>query len=272
MKQLSSDLAAQVLSEVRDVGFAVVKSEPAAITTDAIEQRSTELFEFSQGFGTPIIQSLRNEYVEDVKDYSDVETTDDRGYRSGGELLPHSDPPTLIVLHCMHMAKQGGESSIVSVTDIVERMTATNPLLVEELFEPFPDWHVAGQYGVAEAGPGAPRPILTRRDDVISCVLYRPFTERAADAMGTPLSDQQIAALDLFEQCSLAPDLTKRFTLQPGETLVLHNRRVLHARTNYEDWPQMDRRRHLLRVWIDAPQSLPVHPSHELGDFFAKIP
>jgi Taurine catabolism dioxygenase TauD, TfdA family len=54
-----------------------------------------------------------------------------------------------------------------------------------------------------------------------------------------------------------------------GENLVLHNRTVLHARTDYVDWPEMHRRRHLLRVWIDAPNALPVHPSHELGDFFA---
>ena len=51
--------------------------------------------------------------------------------------------------------------------------------------------------------------------------------------------------------------------------MVLHNRTVLHARTDYEDWPEPDRRRHLLRVWIDAPALLPVAHQHELGSLFA---
>ncbi len=266
---LDAGVAALALGMVRQHGFVLVKSVPAELTTLGISQRSSELLRFSESLGTPIMQSPRNELVEDVKDYSDVESTDDRGYRSGGELLPHSDPPSLIVLHCLQPAKQGGESSLVSVASIVERMTATNPSLVDELFQPLPDWRVAGQYGISEAGPGDPRPILTKHNGTLSCVLYRPFIEKGAAATGTALTDAQIAALDLFERHSIDPDLSVKFMLQPGETLVLHNRTVLHARTNYVDWPEMSRRRHFLRVWIDAPLTLPVHPSHELGDFFA---
>ncbi len=266
---LDASVGLQALSMVRQHGFALVRSSPAELTTLGISQRSTELQLFSESLGTPIMQSPRNELVEDVKDYSDVESTDDRGYRSGGELLPHSDPPSLIVLHCLQPAKQGGESSLVSVASIVERMTATNPSLVDELFQPLPDWRVAGQYGIAEAGPGYARPVLAKHLSTLSCVLYRPFIENGAAATDTILTETQIAALDLFEKHSLDPDLSIKFMLQPGESLVLHNRTVLHARTNYVDWPEMSRRRHFLRVWIDAPLTLPVHPSHELGDFFA---
>jgi hypothetical protein len=258
-----------VLELVRDHGFAVIQSTPAALDAEAIAVRSKELLAFGSALGTPLVQSPRRELVEDVKDYSDIEPSDDRGYRSGGELLPHSDPPTLIVLHCLVPARTGGESSFVSVSSIVERMKATDPELVEELFHPFPDWRVAGQYGFSTAGPGEPRPVLTARNGKLSCVLYRLFIEKAAVASGTPLSRNQIAALDLFETCSLAPDLTIRFMLEPGQTVVIHNRSVLHARTNYVDWPEMHRRRHLLRMWIDSPVELPVHPQHELGDFFA---
>jgi hypothetical protein len=215
------------------------------------------------------VQSPRLELVEDVKDYSDVETTDDRGYRSGGELLPHSDPPTLIVLHSLCTARHGGESSLVKVSDIVDRMLATRPDLVDELMAPLPDWQVAGQYGNADAGPGTPRPVLARHNGTLSCVLYRPYVKKGAAATGVVLSARQIEALDLFEALSLAPELTMRFVLQPGQTVVLHNRSVLHARTDFSDWPEMHRRRHLLRLWIDAPAALPVHPDHELGDFFA---
>jgi Taurine catabolism dioxygenase TauD, TfdA family len=269
-KPLSAKLASLVTERVRAEGFVVLRSQPSDLDVNAIDKRAHELMELGSALGTPLVQSPRHELVEDVKDYSDVDpTNDDRGYRSGGELSPHSDPPTLIVLHCIQPARQGGESSLVKVSDIVDRMMETNPELVDALFEPMPDWRVPGQYGIPEAGPTNPRPILARYNGVLSCVLYRPFVEKAAEAQQTPLTPNQRAALDLFEQCSMADDLTTRFTLEPGQTLVLHNRTVLHARTNYVDWPELNRRRHLLRMWIDAPEAFPVHPAHELGDFFA---
>jgi hypothetical protein len=170
-------------------------------------------------------------------------------------------------------ARTGGETSLVSVASIVNKMASTNPELVQQLFQPFPDWRIDGQYGQAGSGPShIARSVLATHDHTLSCVIYRPFIELAAHALGSPLSTDQTAALDLFESCSFDPDLTLRFTLQPGQTLVLHNRSVLHAKTDYQDWPEFDRRRHLLRTWIDAPAALPVHPSHELGDFFAPLP
>ena len=123
--------------------------------------------------------------------------------------------------------------------------------------------------GGRSAGPGESIPLLAERNGVVSCVLYRPYIEQAAEALGTLLTDDQTAALDAFDRHSNDPSLALRFTLPPGETLVLHNRAVLHARTDYEDWPELERRRHLKRLWIDAPGALPSDPVHELGDIFA---
>jgi Taurine catabolism dioxygenase TauD, TfdA family len=271
---ISAELSAEAAGPAKECviahGYAVIESAAAGLSPEEIEVRSRELYSFGAALGTPLIQSPRRELVEDVKDYSDIEVGDTRGYRSGGELTPHSDPPTLIVLHCVQTAKQGGETSLVRVTDIVEAMAHTSPDLVEELFRSLPDWRVAGQYGIAEEGPGSPRPVLARHNGILSCVLYRPFVEQAAAALGTPLSPPQIAALDLFETCSTSPDLAIRFMLEPGQTLILHNRAVLHARTDYSDWPELHRRRHLLRMWIDSPDMFPVHPDHELGDLFSE--
>jgi Taurine catabolism dioxygenase TauD, TfdA family len=266
---LSGELASQIIDVVRTDGFAVTQSPAAPLTEDGIALRSCELEQLGAALGTPLIQSPRRAFVEDVKDYSDRESTDDRGYRSGGEMRPHSDPPTLILLHCIQSAKEGGESSLVKVADIVDRMLTIDASLVDELFHSLPDWRVAGQYGFPDPGPGEPRPVLATRNSVLSCVLYRPYIDQAAAAVGVPLTAHQVKALDLFETCSTAPDLSIRFTLRPGQTLVMHNRSVLHARTEYVDWPEFDRRRHLLRMWIDAPAAFPVHPDHELGDFFA---
>lgn len=256
-----------IVDSLQRYGFALLSGLGRSNSRDAV---AGQLEELSSSLGTIVAQSPRGEKVEDVRDFSDSGEKDDRGYRSRGELSPHSDPPTLIVLHCLQPAKSGGESHIVNVRSIHDRMAAINPELLAELFNGLPYWLVAGQGGNPHARPSAAdRPVFSVHDDTVSCVLYRPFIEMAADALGRPLTSSQVAALDLFEQCANADELTLRFSLNPGQTLILHNRTVLHARTDYEDWPEPDRRRHLLRVWIDAPGLLPVAPEHELGDLFA---
>jgi hypothetical protein len=42
--------------------------------------------------------------------------------------------------------------------------------------------------------------------------------------------------------------------LQPGDVQLLSNHTILHARTEFEDWPEPERRRHLLRLWISLPE------------------
>ncbi|WP_420452537.1 DNA recombination protein RmuC [Ilumatobacter sp.] len=47
---------------------------------------------------------------------------------------------------------------------------------------------------------------------------------------------------------------------------------MLHARSDFEDGPELHRRRHLLRMWIDAPGAFPVDAAHALGDLLAPLP
>jgi hypothetical protein len=39
---------------------------------------------------------------------------------------------------------------------------------------------------------------------------------------------------------------------QPGDMQFLKNALILHARTAYDDWPEPERKRHLLRLWLSA--------------------
>jgi hypothetical protein len=45
---------------------------------------------------------------------------------------------------------------------------------------------------------------------------------------------------------------------QPGDIQFLHNHQILHARTSYEDYPEPERKRHLLRLWLSAPNGRPL--------------
>jgi hypothetical protein len=47
--------------------------------------------------------------------------------------------------------------------------------------------------------------------------------------------------------------------LEPGDMQFVHNHVLLHDRTAFEDWPERERRRHLLRLWLapEAARALP---------------
>ena len=55
---------------------------------------------------------------------------------------------------------------------------------------------------------------------------------------------------------------------RPGDIQFIHNHQVLHSRTVYEDYPEPERRRHLLRLWLTPPNARPLAPviAERFGD------
>jgi TfdA family taurine catabolism dioxygenase TauD len=47
--------------------------------------------------------------------------------------------------------------------------------------------------------------------------------------------------------------------LQPGDIQLVHNHTILHDRTAFEDFPEPERKRHLLRLWL-APKGARTLP------------
>jgi hypothetical protein len=91
-------------------------------------------------------------------------------------------------------------------------------------------------------------------------VLAPGIGEAGEAAAGRPMGAAERAIIDTFEAVTKRPKLMLEFTLQPGEAYFINNYTILHARTAFDDGdaPE-DARRHLLRLWLDAPIR-PVHP------------
>jgi hypothetical protein len=48
--------------------------------------------------------------------------------------------------------------------------------------------------------------------------------------------------------------------LQSGDLQLVHNHTLLHDRTAFEDWPEPERKRHLLRLWLAPAEARPLPP------------
>src|SRR5262249_39560043 len=95
-------------------------------------------------------------------------------------------------------------------------------------------------------------PILSWNGDDLVCRYLRYFIEVGQQKAGEPLTLQQVQALDTFDGVLRRPDLPARFELRRGDILFANNRWVLHNRTAFEDHPEPERRRHLVRLWLKA--------------------
>ena len=65
-------------------------------------------------------------------------------------------------------------------------------------------------------------------------------------------------AIDLFTSIADDPELRLNMWLEVGDLQFVHNHTILHDRTAYEDWPEPERKRHLLRLWIAAEGARPL--------------
>ena len=86
---------------------------------------------------------------------------------------------------------------------------------------------------------------------------YLPLLDRGRAREGRRAPDPRAArALDRLDEVLNRPALRAEFALEPGQVYLINNRWVLHNRTAFEDHPEPERRRHLVRLWLEARNGL----------------
>ncbi len=195
-------------------------------------------------------------HIRDAGREIEVENTV-RGYQTRIALPYHTDGADLVGLFCLHAAKTGGESSLVSSTTVYNRFLERRPDLVEVLHAPFYFDRRGEQVG--QQKPYSISPIYVWYEGRLSCRYVRGYIRAAQQFPEVPrLSPSQIEALDTLDEIIGEPDMPVVFDLEPGDIEYANNFSILHSRTAFEDWPEPERRRHLLRLWINVPDGRPL--------------
>jgi len=169
----------------------------------------------------------------------------------------HTDSCDVVGLLCLRTAISGGLSSLVSSTTIFNEMRRRRQDLLRVLLEPIE----TDRRGEAPAGgkPYFSIPVFNQHERQVSAIYQRQYIESARRFAGVaPLSAVQIEALDLFDQLANEPDLNLLMELEPGDIQLVHNHTILHDRTAFEDFPEPERKRHLLRLWVAPPEARPL--------------
>ncbi|HZK88981.1 MAG TPA: TauD/TfdA family dioxygenase [Stellaceae bacterium] len=159
----------------------------------------------------------------------------------------NTTPPEFVGLLCLHTAKSGGTSRVLSFHTVHNRLLARHPELLPRLYRRF--WFDRQR----EFFPGEPA--------TFSAAVFEEGEELRArfsvhqinsgyTMQGEPIDNEGAAALAAMLEAFEDPELPIDFEFQPGEIQFVDNRTLGHSRTEFEDHPEPERRRHLVRLWL----------------------
>ena len=252
---------AEVLREVEHGrGFVLIRGVP--VERYSAEDAATILWGIGTYLGEAAGQNRMGDVIGHVTDIGRNWSKDnhDRGYQTTSFLPFHCDKTDAVALLCLHPAKSGGLSCIASSVAIHNEMLAHHPDLLERLYRPF-YVDLRGEEMEGEK-PYNVQPVFTWHNKRLFARYGRKYIktgQRFADA--PRLAPDDIEAVDMMHDLAASDEFRLDMELQGGDIQILNNHAVLHSRTEFEDWPEPERKRHLLRLLLFTPAfaDLPDH-------------
>ncbi len=240
-------------------GFVLLRGMP--VENRPIEESAAAYWGVGTYFGSARSQNAKGHLLGHVYDLGGRSETNPhiRSYATAERQNYHIDRCDVVALLCLRRAKSGGLSAIVSSMTLHNVMARRRPDLLERLYQSFP----VDRRGEVPAGkaPFYEAPVFNEyagRLSVLYSRLHIGSAQRFPEARR--LTSEDVEALDMLADLAGDPDLRLDMTFMPGDVQFLHNHTILHARTGYEDWPEVERKRHLLRLWLAPPGARPLPP------------
>lgn len=202
-------------------------------------------------FGRALSQNAQGERMGHVLDATREDPTP-RMYRSNFEIGLHNDPTAMLSLACWNPARRGGDSVFASAVTIHNEIAARAPHLLEHLYRGF-HYHRLGEEAPDQETVTPFRvPVFAQRNGQVSCRNARAGFIAGHQELDVPITDEELEAINLFDVIAREPENHLVVPLGRGDMVIINNYALMHARTGFEDDADPGRRRHLLRLWLDA--------------------
>ena len=214
-------------------------------------------------FGSARSQNAKGHVLGHVRDLglSSTRTRTCASTRPPSGRISTPTPATSSALLCLKTAKSGGLSSLTSSMAIYNEMAKRRPDLVARLFEPLP----TDRRGEVPEGkkPWFDIADLQRSRRALCRRSTRGSTSHSAQRF-PEAPPARAPRTSRRSTCSTSwpttPICGSTWQFRPGDMQFVHNHTILHDRTAFEDWPEPERKRHLLRLWLAAPGARPLPP------------
>lgn len=239
-------------------GFEVIRGLP----TDTYTQEMAAAIFCGVGahLGSARSQNAAGHILGHVRNVGvDPDDPNTRIYQTSARQSFHTDSADVVGLLCLREGMQGGDSLLVSAESIYNRMQAERPDLLLKLFDPI----ATDRRGEVPEGmqPFMSIPPLSWYKGKLTVFYQRQYIDSAQRfEQAMRLTSEHIEALDMFDRLANDAELHLTMRLQPGDMQFVYNHAQLHDRTGFTDWPDPDKRRHLLRLWLslEGDRELPA--------------
>ena len=234
-------------------GFAILEG-PA----ERLPLRAAQLLYWvvGQGLGRPFAQNVQGTLLYDVRDMGQDLTQGARFSVTNYASSFHTDNSfgvdilDYVGLLCLQTAKTGGRSQLLSGYALHHELRTRHPDVLAILEQPF---HVDRRGGTRTGEePTVQYPIVAHHDGGLLFRYLRFWIEAGHQKIGLPLTAAQVRALNVLDAVMRERGLYLEFNLKPGQMYFINNRWLLHNRTAFEDYPEPERRRHLVRLWLQG--------------------
>ena len=245
-----SDFKKKIL--VEGIGVFVIDGK---CFTDFSKEESIEIYKkICKILGTLYIQNNKNEKFVKIYDMGKSMQSGGRYHQTkeGGSFHTDSpqwkEVPDFIGMYCINSAKKYGKSKFVSVYNVHNEMLKEHKHFLEILYQQF-HFDKRGEYESGES-PTVFEPIFTYNDNQLKCRYLRNYINDGHKIQNTPLSKEQNEALDIFDKIIHDENLAVSYNLKPNDMVFFNNNRVIHGRTSFEDFEDIEKKRLMLRTWI----------------------
>ena len=234
------------------VGFVIIDRLP--LEDYSVDEARAVYWLLAQLVSRPVAQSWDGKLIYDVRDFGRPPGNGVRPDVTNAEQNFHTDnsynlcPPDYVALLCLRPAMEGGVSSIVSFYAVYNEMLKRHPGLVARLFRPYLFDRQR------EHAPDEPKvlshPLFQYEGDRLVCRLSHRQVVNGHRMAAQELDAEGLEALETLERTMMDPRFTREFFFEPGQIQIVDNIRCGHRRTGFKDYPEDERKRHLVRLWL----------------------
>jgi hypothetical protein len=202
----------------------------------------------------PVAQKWDGRMVYDVRDTGKKPGNGVRPDITNVEQNFHTDnsynlcPPDYVALLCLQTAKEGGVSSIVSFATAHNEMRRRHPDLLERLYRPY--WFDRQREHAPDDAKILFHPLFEADGGRLLARLSHFQVVNGYKLAGEAIDPEGLEALEALEAIMNEKGLAREFFFERGQIQIVDNRRCGHRRTEFHDYPEPERKRHLVRLWL----------------------
>lgn len=246
-------LLAQMQTELdKGYGFSVLRGVPI----EGLDINDIELIysgvtaHFGQKFNQDTQGTLIDHVTDRGGDYTDISV---RGYTTNAQLTPHCDSGDLVVLLCVRPAKEGGLNNISCTMAVYNELVENHPEYLEPLYNGF-HYNIRGNGPIGDYQDITEHrvPVFSYYEDMLSCRYNQKAMLTAEELPGVEaLTKLEKEAINYITELAMRDDIRFDAQLESGDIAFLNNHTVLHNRGSFTDYDEPERKRLLLRQWVN---------------------